>query len=85
MLAFVLTGFAQSEVHTLGSVSAMPDDSVKVKAWLSLSETEGKGSYALAEAYADSAAQLAYRIGYLKGWATALNKTRAGGHEAEQV
>ena len=74
MLAFVLTGFAQSEVHTLGSVSAMPDDSVKVKAWLSLSETEGKGSYALAEAYADSAAQLAYRIGYLKGWATALNK-----------
>ncbi len=74
LLAWLIPGYAQTKENSLGSVSSMPDDSLKVKAWILLSKSEGKDSYALAEAYADSAVRLAYRIGFLPGWAAAHNK-----------
>ena len=55
----------------IDSIRSLPVDSNKVNAWLSLSRQYSNTNYAFAQAYADSALQIAIRIGFKRGEAGA--------------
>ncbi|MDX5448017.1 MAG: tetratricopeptide repeat protein, partial [Bacteroidota bacterium] len=55
----------------LDEVRSMPDDSAKVLAWIDMSRAYSKSDYPLSESLADSAIDLAQRIGFKKGEAKA--------------